>query len=237
MQNVTPNPNSGESQPVFFSRERNSKLIWGIVLIVGGFFFLLQQFSIFSFVSNLVWVALFAGGALFFVGWFLRNPRANWWAAIPGFTLAGLASVSLIDQFNIGALSDLSGPLFLAAIGLGFAVIFLVNPEMWWALIPGGVMMTLAVVAYVDSVGFGIDSGALLFLGLGLTFAAIGSLPGRQGKSNRWAFYPAIVLFAMGLLIAFSMDCSIQYLWPLFLIGGGLFLIGRSLLRSKQHVE
>lgn len=233
MQNVTPNPNSGESQPVFFSRERNSKLIWGIVLIVGGFFFLLQQFSIFSFVSDLVWVALFAGGALFFVGWFLRNPRLNWWAAIPGFTLAGLATVSLIDQFNINALSDLSGPLFLASIGLGFAVIFLVNPEMWWALIPGGVMMTLAVVAYVDEVGMGIDSGALLFFGLGLTFAAIGALPGRHGKSNRWAFYPAIALLAMGFLIAFSMEYSIQYLWPILLIGGGLLLIGRTLLKNK----
>ncbi|MFN8442164.1 MAG: hypothetical protein U0175_15390 [Caldilineaceae bacterium] len=235
MQNVTPDSNPVEDHPVFFSRERNSKLIWGILLIVGGFFFLLQQFSIFSFVSDLVWVALFAGGAVFFAGWFLRNPRLNWWAAIPGFTLAGLATVSLIDQFNISALNDLSGPLFLASIGLGFAVIFLVNPEMWWALIPGGVMMTLAVVAYADEIGTGVDSGALLFFGLGLTFAAIGALPGRHGKPNRWAFYPAVALLAMGFLIAFSMEYSIQYLWPILLIGGGLFLIGRTLLKNRSR--
>ena len=142
--------------------------------------------------------------------------------------------MSLIDQLQINALDDISGPLFLASIGLGFAVICLVNPEMWWALIPGGVLMTLAVVAYSDSVGLSIDSGALMFMGIGLTFAAIGALPGRHGKANRWAFFPAAILLGMGLMIGFSMEYSIQYLWPLIMIGGGLLLIGRTMLKNKQ---
>lgn len=232
MQNISEN-SPMQSNPLRNGDPRSRQLIWGVLLILGGFFFLLQQFSIFSFVSGLVWVALFAGGALFFAGWFLRNPRANWWAAIPGFTLAGLASVMMIDQLGIEGLDRISGPLFLASIGLAFAVIFLVNSEMWWALIPGGVMMTLAVVAYADEIGMGIDSGAILFLGLGLTFAAVGAMPDHNGKSRRWAFIPSAVLMVMGFLIGFSMEMALTYLWPLALIGVGLFLIGKTLIKRQ----
>ncbi len=213
--------------------ERNSALIWGLLLIAGGSFFFLQQFSIFSFVSDLVWTALFAAGACAFGFLFLTNPRQNWWAAIPGFTLAGLSGVTLIDQFNIQALDSISGPLFLASIGLGFAVIFLVNPEMWWALIPGGVMMTIAATAYADEVGLSIDTGAIFFLGLGLTFAAVGAMPGRGGAPRRWAFIPAGIMLIMGLMIGFSMENSIQFLWPLAMIGAGLFLIWKRLIVKK----
>ena len=233
MKNVTEN-NTSQSNPLFNKDERSSRFVWGILLVLGGIFFLLQQFSIFSFVSGLVWVALFTGGALFFGGWFLRNPRLNWWAIIPCFTLAGLASVILIDQLNIDGLDSLSGPIFLASIGLSFAVIFLVNSEMWWALIPGGVMMTLAVVAYADDVGIGIDSGALLFLGMGLTFAAVGPMPDRIGRSRRWAFIPAAVLLVMGFLLGFSMEMAIQYLWPLAMIAGGALLIGKAMLKKSS---
>lgn len=233
MQNVTENTPL-QPNPIRNSDERNSRFIWGILLVLGGFIFLLQQFSIFHFVSGLIWVALFAAGAIFFGGWFLRNPRANWWAAIPGFTLAGLASVSMIDQLGIQGLDSLSGPLFLASIGLAFAVIFLVNSEMWWALIPGGVMMTLAVVAYADDVGIGIDSGAILFLGMGLTFIAVGAMPGHDGKSRRWAFIPAAVLLGMGFLIGFSMEVAIQYLWPIAMIIGGALLIGKTMFKNQS---
>lgn len=210
--------------------ERNSALVWGLILIAAGSFFFLQQFSIFSFVSDLVWTGLFAAGAGAFGFLFLTNPRQNWWAAIPGFTLAGLSGVTLIDRLNIQALDSISGPLFLASIGLGFAVIFLVNPEMWWALFPGGVMMTIAATAYADEVGMGIDEGAIFFMGLGLTFAAVGAMPTRGGASRRWAFIPAGIMLFMGLMIGFSMENSIQFLWPLAMIGAGLFLIWKRLI-------
>ena len=61
MQDVTEN-NTSQSNPLFNKDERSSRFVWGILLVLGGIFFLLQQFSIFSFVSGLVWVALFTGG-------------------------------------------------------------------------------------------------------------------------------------------------------------------------------
>ena len=98
-------------------------------------------------------------------------------------------------------------------------------------------MMTLAVVAYADEIGMGIDSGAILFLGMGLTFAAVGAMPNHLGKSRRWAFIPAAVLLVMGFLLGFSMEMALQYVWPLALIAGGMFLIGKAMFKKSDELK
>jgi hypothetical protein len=57
-----------------------SRILWGIVFIVGGVLFLLQNLGI-LWLGNLFWIVLLGLGSLFFLSFFLQN-RANWWALI-----------------------------------------------------------------------------------------------------------------------------------------------------------
>lgn len=204
------------------------RAIWGILLIGAGLLFLLQNFGLFSDLSSLIWVGLFGAGGAAFLYFFLNNRHAAWWAAIPGCTLLGLAGVVLFSDYAPDPLDELAGSLFLGSIGMGFALVYLTDPHKWWALIPAGVMGTLATVAAADSLGpRGMESGGLFFIGLGLTFLVVALVPG-GGQDRRWAFIPAAVLLVMGTLIGASAISIFGYLWPLALIAGGLFLVWRN---------
>jgi hypothetical protein len=125
----------------------------------------------------------------------------------------------------------LGGALFLGGIALAFWMIYLVNPDHWWAVIPGGALFTLALVAGLSSVLEGVEMGGVFFLGLGLTFALLALLPA-PGERLNWAIIPAIVLLAMGALITAAAAQLIDYVWPSVLILGGLYLIYR-IFRSR----
>ncbi len=222
------------------NHEQNNNLkrnnaIWGLLLIVGGVLFLLQNFGLFSGLSALVWIVLFGAGGLFFLYLFLNDRQAAWWAAIPGCTLLGLATISLISEFGPAALDPVTGPLFLASIGMGFVLVYLANSEHWWALIPGGVMVTLAAVAGVDELGLpNFESGGLFFIGLGVTFALVALLPKQHQQNTRWALIPAAVLLIMGILIGVSFEAALGYIWPFVLIVGGAVLLWRALLAKQS---
>jgi hypothetical protein len=212
---------------------RNTAL-WGILLIGAGIFFLLQNMGWFGGLSDLFWTGLFGAGGLIFVYLFLTHREGQWWAAIPGFTLLGLAAVTFLDNFGPAFIRPLTGSVFLGSIGLGFVMIYLANPRMWWAIIPGGVMTTLAVVAGIDEVGVrGFDSGGVFFLGLGLTFLILGLLSQRTGEQLTWAFIPATVLIVMGILIGTNWTNLINILWPFALIVAGGYWIWRSMTQQS----
>ncbi|HEX7434598.1 MAG TPA: hypothetical protein VF326_13180, partial [Anaerolineaceae bacterium] len=103
------------------------------------------------------------------------SDRSKWWAAIPGFTLAGIAASSLLlDRLGWGGL------VFLGGIGVGFWAIYLASRDRWWAIIPGGVLLTLGLTS-VMSDAFGVtNSGGVFFVGLGLTFVLVGVLAGMK---------------------------------------------------------
>lgn len=69
----------------------------------------------------------------------------------------------------------LIGPLF-ALGGLVFLIVFLLNSDNWWALIPGLVLIALGIIIFMDaSVTGGVNQwGGAIFLGfLGLAFFLI----------------------------------------------------------------
>ena len=204
----------------------DGRLLVGSLLIVGGVVYLLQNLGIITW-GGWVWAAGFALGGLVFLGWFVRD-RAAWWAIIPGMTLLGLGTIMAIDQLRPGL--DWTGSLFLGSIGLAFWLIYLRDRNMWWAIIPGGVMATLAVVAGLDEAPLLIETGGLFFLGLGATFLLVAVVPTSQGY-QRWALFPAAGLVAMGLLIGVGFERAINYLWPAALIVAGLAMLLRAVRR------
>lgn len=218
---------------------RNTAL-WGILLICAGIVFLLQNLGWFGGFGDLIWTGLFGIGGLLFIYLFLSHRTEQWWAAIPGFTLLGLAAVTFLDNFGPAFVGRLTGSVFLGSIGLGFVMIYLANQRMWWAIIPGGVMTTLAIVAGVDELhlrSFGsFDSGGIFFFGLGLTFLVLGLLSQRTGERLTWAFIPAAVLIIMGILIGTNWENLINIVWPAVLIAIGGYWIWRS-IAPKAELE
>jgi hypothetical protein len=119
---------------------------------------------------------------------------------------------------------------FLGGIGLGFLLTYLNNREHWWAIIPAGTLFTVGLVAGLSSALEGVDIGGILFLGLALTFAALYFVRTPQGRM-KWPLIPAVVLLVIGLgMMAFS-ESVLRYLWPLALIGVGLYFLVRALHR------
>lgn len=206
----------------------DSKLIWGLLLVAGGTFFLLQSVGLFAGLTSLFVVAAFGAAGLAFLYLFINSFESRWWAALPSMALLGLAGTIFLSDFGFGPFGDLAGAFFLASLGTGFALVLLVRPDYWWAIIPGGVLFTVAAVAGIDEVGRGyLDSGALFFLGLGMTFLMVARWPYGSERDLRWAYIPAGLLMGMGILIGTPIVAWAGSLWPWALIVGGIYLMMR----------
>src|SRR3990172_11604978 len=145
-----------------------SRILWGCLFIVGGVLFLLQNLG-FLWLGDLFWTGLLGLGSLFFLSFFLQN-RAHWWALIPGFTLLSLMTVTLLNWLIPDLGGSWGGSVILGGIGLSFFIIYLVDKANWWALIPGGVLLTLAATVGLEQFFPGLETAGVFFLGLGLTF-------------------------------------------------------------------
>ena len=206
----------------------NNRLLWGALLIALGGFFLLQVTGILGALSDLFWSLAFGAAGAAFLYVFLTGLHTRWWAAIPGFTLLGLAATVFYSRFAPPMLSGMTGAIFLGSIGAGFLAIFLTNPRQWWAIIPGGALFSVAGVAAIDVLPFRfINPASVLFLGLGLTFGVLGLLSTYLGQNLRWAYIPAAILLVLGLVVVTPFVGSLAWLWPLALIGAGAYLILR----------
>lgn len=209
----------------------------GILLVLVGVLFLLQNFGVFGTFNNLVWIVLFGLAGLAFLAVFVSNTQ-QWWPVIPGFTLLGLAGTIAVTsqpeaiQRGVINAGTLGGALFLGAIGLSFWVIYLTHREHWWAIIPGGTLITLALVAGLADSLPGEASGGVFFLGLAITFALIYLLPTPHGRMV-WAWIPALVLAIMGVMLIGTMGQFINFMWPAILIVLGAFFLYRAFVVRK----
>ncbi|HEX7973995.1 MAG TPA: hypothetical protein VF498_06280 [Anaerolineales bacterium] len=211
-----------------------SRALWGVLLVVVGVLFLIESLGFISFDQFLwpiFWAVVFGVAGLLFLSAFFRD-RAQWWAIIPGLTLLGLSGITLLNTLapSYPWLGSLSGGFFLGMIGVAFLVVYLMDRQKWWAIIPAGVLATLAVVAGLAELLPGAATGGVFFVGLALTFALLALLPNPQG-SMQWAWIPAGVLFVMGLFIMSIAGAYLGYLWGLGLIVAGGFFLLRSFRR------
>lgn len=203
-----------------------NRIIWGGLLILLGTAFLLQQLNIIgSPLETTILVLMAAAGVVFLVTYFQSSD--SWWAVIPGLALIGIALTGLNDQFNFLPGGGWEGGLFLGLLGLAFWLVYFRGQADWWAIIPGGVLVTLAVVAGVDElISWG---GTLFFFGLSATFALVAVLPGGN-DDTRWALIPAGVLAVLGLIQVPGLQEAANLVWPGALILIGLYLIVRNWL-------
>ena len=207
---------------------KNSNTLGGVVLVALGAFFLLQVTGIFGVLTSLFWSVAFAAAGAVFLYVFLTALQERWWAAIPAFTLLGLAATIFYDRFAPPFFSEIGGAVFLGSIGAGFAAIFFTNRDKWWAIIPGGALLSVAGVVLVSQTGIGfVNPASVLFIGLGLTFGFLGLMSTYLNTNLRWAYIPAAVLLVMGIVIFTPFVGALGWIWPLAFIGGGAYLILR----------
>lgn len=202
-----------------------SRTFWGVLLIIGGIIFLLENLGIVA-IGEAFWGILLGVAAIGFLSVYLTN-RENWWALIPGMILLSVSALIILNTIFPGGTGELGGVIVLGGIGLAFLLIYLTNRENWWAIIPAGVMLTLSIVVLLGEVISGFEVGGIFFLGLGLTFALVAILPTPHGQM-KWAFIPAGVMIVLGLLITAALSPLINYIWPVALILAGLFLVFRA---------
>jgi hypothetical protein len=200
----------------------------GILLVVLGGLFLLQNFGFLDGTGAFIWALLFGCGGLVFLAVFLAN-RENWWALIPGFTLLGLAGTMVLGQFD--ATGGATGGFFLTSIGFAFLVIYLIRREHWWAIIPAGVLLTLALIATLSSVLPGETDASLFFFGLAATFGALYLLPTPLDRPT-WALIPAGIMGIIGLLLLVAGGNMVGLVIPFILIASGGIIVLRALRRS-----
>ena len=208
-------------------------IILGLVLIGAGVLFLLQNLGVLGPLGALVWALAFAIGGGAFLTAFAAAP-ARWWALIPGFALLSLSALIGLQELSPALAGPWGGALFLGGIGLGFCTVYLTGRARWWALIPGGALLTVAAVAGLSENIDGPALGWVLFLGLALTFGLVASVPAPSGPM-RWALIPAGILLTMALVgMAFTGEV-LGILWPLVLILAGLYLAYRAVRVPRRE--
>lgn len=203
------------------------RILVGILLVLIGALALMQTLTGWE-ITGVFWGILFAvaGGAFLYV---LFEDRTRWWAAIPGIILLGIGAAIILDTIAPNAAEWISGLLILGGISAAFFAVYALSPLNWWALIPAGVMATLALVSVLDSVTH-LDNGWVFLAGMAATFTMVALLPERAtGRKLSWAWYPAVALAVIALIVLVSSFNFTSVIWAVLLIGGGLLLVWRAM--------
>ena len=217
-------------------RGRNRAAIWGAILVFAGLSTLVSSLNWYLGVPGYIFALLFAAGGLAFGFWFVREPQGNWWAAIPAGALFGLSGTIMVSDYAPNRMAFLAGGIFLGALSLGFWAVYAVRRDMWWAIIPGGALLSLAATAALgdSALGNGRDNlvGATFMVGLGITFLVVALARPSGERSRWWAFIPAGILMVLGVAIGIDNTAwleSFNVVAALAMVTGGGFLLYKAL--------
>jgi len=207
--------------PAPVGRRSSGAVFWGLILVAAGLFFFLENEGLIPTPGDRMVGWAFAAVGFAILASFVVL-RAHWWTLIAGFALLMIGAVILLP-------GSWSGGIFLGGLGLGFALVALTNLERWWAIIPAGTMLSLAIVATFSEAIGGAFAGVLLFLGMSATFGVLLLVPA-NGSRMRWPVYPALGLLAFAIFVGTVAQASSVF-FPLVLIVTGLVLLVRASMR------
>lgn len=191
-----------------------SGLFWGLLLIGAGAVALAQQMGyIDQFTDPRVWIGIFAAVSLLaFLNYALSGWR-QWGWLFPAGVFGGLAMTIMLATNDVDS-AAVATPLFIGLI-IPFAAAYLMDrARNWWALIPGGVMVFLALTTLlVDSAG-GEWVGALFLFMIAISFLLVYL----NNQTRLWALIVAYATGVLGLAPLMSMGGrDAAYFGPVFL--------------------
>jgi hypothetical protein len=185
------------------------RLVPGLILIALGILGLLGSLGWLGGLGGLVGTALFGAAAYYAYQHGQRTGALGWRVAV--YPLAGLAIAGIAPD-------PISGAAFLTGLGIAFVLVYRDDPRRWWAIIPAGALLAMALTTVVEDGTRG-GGGAAFLLGLAATFFVLSRLP---GQPQRWAVYPAA---ALALLAVLALTTGGSWVVPVVLIALGAWML------------
>ncbi len=209
------------------SNYRLGPILWAVGLSVLGVTLLLFNFDLlapYEPLAQIILAALFGlAGVGFFFAAYAGMPR-DWGQLIPAWTLMALAGMILSSTIETLDARLTAAILFIGLAAAFFHIYLLRRLENWWAVIPGGFMLVLAVVIALSvRIARAETLAAVLFAGMGLVFFALYLLPAR--RRQWWSLVPGSVLLVFGLFVLTSSETGTAVWlrwWPVLLILAGI---------------
>lgn len=196
-----------------------SSLFWGVLLIGGGALALAQQTGYLGTLSERIWMWIFA---LVSLGGFISYALSGWkdWGWLfPTGVFGGLAVTVALATNNVDN-AAVGSPLFFGLL-IPFTAAYLTDrARNWWALIPGGMMLFLALTTLlVDNVGGEWIGSMFLFL-IGLSFFVVYL----NNRAHTWALLVAYILGVLSIAPAMASGGgdTAAYFGPVFLFAVAL---------------
>jgi len=214
------------------------QLFIGVLIILIGTLILIYNLGILYLDDQFVWgIAFIVLGAVFLGFYYRKSLPGN----VRSFGILFLIiGIFLILDSLLEFPQDLLGALFLWLIAAAFISIFVRHSHRWWAIIPGGIFITLGFIVVIDT--FHLLAGDLLWfvflLGTSLTFWFLFLIKDDKNRLH-WAIYPAIgmTLFSFFTLSLVTESLFGDILFPLSVIGTGILLLGRALWQKQPPVS
>jgi len=209
----------------------SSRALWvGVLMVVAGGLWFVDSYGLLR--IDPIWVAALFAVAGLGVGYVGVTDRRAWWASIPAGALLGIAGVVAWTRLT-SAPDEWGATLFLVGLGAGFWAVFLTARDRWWAIIPGGVFVTIGVFVGLTTTMPELQAVGVMLFGFALTTGLVAVVPTERGHM-RWPLIPAALLAAVAIPFVIQARPVItayegidDYIWPVALLLGGAFLIWR----------
>ena len=176
-----------------------SSLFWGLLLIIGGGVALAQQFGYLNQLPNSAWMWVFALISLVGLVSYLTSGLKEWGWLFPAGIFGGLAVTVALATNHVSS-AAVGSPIFFGLL-MPFLVAYLTDrTRNWWALIPCGIMLFLAMVTLLaDNVG-GEWIGSLFLFLIALSFFVVYL----NNHARTWALLVAYIMFVLSIAPAMS---------------------------------
>jgi hypothetical protein len=156
--------------------------------------------------------------------------RQQWWALIPGLVLLGVAVAVFLAGQDVVA-DHVVPTIILAAVGLPFLLIYIIDRQHWWALIPAFILGGVAAGVFLEGAGAITGPAVAGFIlggvSLGFLFTYVAD------RELWWALIPAGITGLMA--IVFLLATAAKFILPMAIILFGLLLLYRGLRRGGQR--